>query len=192
MSYVFYCGSAVLVALMLGGTSVWWMVGRGMRGGIRCGAWRHYPGYGSATANPYVRARTQIAGPLALARSEAIYFIADRDDRGEVLRPGCGYRIEGGDLDARWWSITAYGADHHLIPNLLNHYSYNSATVAKDGDGDWTVFLSQTEKPGNWLPTGEGKQFELFLRMYNPSASVLQDVLSISMPRIIREGSNDE
>jgi hypothetical protein len=192
MSHVLYYGSAVLLASLLGGASVWWAVGRGMRGGIRCGAWRHYPSYGSATANPYVRAQTQIAGPLALDRSEAIYFIADRDDRGETLRPGRDYRIEGGDFDARWWSITAYGDHHYLIPNLVNRYSYNSATIAKDADGSWTVSLSNTEKRGNWLPTGDGKRFELFLRMYNPSTAVLEDVHSVNMPQIIREDSTDE
>lgn len=56
MSPMLYYGSAVLVALLLGSVSAWWAVGRGMRGGIQCGTWRHYPEYGSTTANPYIRA----------------------------------------------------------------------------------------------------------------------------------------
>ncbi len=187
MNSVLYYGSAVLLALLLGGASAWWAVGWGMRGGIQCGAWRHYPDYGSRTANPYIRAQTQLAGPLALHRSEAIYFIADRDDRGDPLRPGINYRIEVGNLDARWWSITAYGADHHLIPNPWNRYSYNSANVVGKADGPWTIGLSSVEKPGNWIPTGDGSRFELFLRMYNPSMAVLEDVRQVNVPRIIRE-----
>ncbi len=192
MNHILYYGSAVLLALLLGGVSAWWAVGCGMRGGIRCGAWRHYPSYGSVTANPYVRAQTQIAGPLALDRSEAIYFIADRDERGEVLRPGHDYRIEGAELDARWWSITAYGSDHHLIPNPINRYSYSSANVTENVDGSWTIHLSNTAKPGNWIPTGNGRCLELFLRMYNPAPAVLEDVRSVDAPRIIREDSTDE
>jgi hypothetical protein len=189
---VCFYGSAVLAALLLGGLSAWWAVGGGRRGGVQCGDWRHYPDYGSSTANPYVRAQTQIVGPLALARTEAIYFVADRDDRGELLRPTCNYRIEGGDVAARWWSITAYGDDHHLIPNPLNRYSYNSANVSKDADGSWTIHLSSTEKPGNWIPTGDGSRFELFWRMYNPAPAVLEDVASVHAPRIIREEQTDE
>jgi hypothetical protein len=177
----------VLTALLLGSALAWWAVGCGMRGGIQCAAWRHYPGYGSTTANSYVRAQTQITGPLALDRSEAIYFIADRDDRGELLRPGCNYRIEGGNLDARWWSLTAYGDDHHLIRNPLNRYSYSSANTAKNAAGKWTIHLSNTEKPGNWIPTGDGRWFELFLRMYNPAPRVLEDVGLVDVPRIICE-----
>ena len=187
MNPVLFYGSAVLLALLLGGASAWWAVGWGMRGGIQCGAWRHYPDYGSRTANPYIRAQTQIAGPLALHRSETIYFIADRDDQGEPLRPGKNYQVEGGNLDARWWSITAYGEDHHLIPNLLNRYSYNSINVAKNRDSSWTVHLGRTEKPGNWIPTGEGRRFELVLRMYNPTPTVLEDISLVEMPRVIRE-----
>jgi hypothetical protein len=192
MNDVLYYGSALLLALLLGSGSAWWAVKGGLRGGVLCGGWHHYPAYGSATANPYVRARTQVAGPLALDRSEAIYLIADRDERGEVLRPGRDYRIEGTDLDARWWSITAYGDDHHLIPNPMRCYSYNSANVAKRADGSWTIHLSDSKKPGNWIPTGKGKRLELFLRMYNPAPAVLEDVRSVNAPRIIREDLTDE
>jgi hypothetical protein len=187
MNGILYLGSALLVALLLGSASAWWAVGCGMRGGIQCGVWRHYPDYGSHTASPYVRAQTQIEGPLALQRREAIYFIADRDDRGDPLRPGRNYRIEGGDLDARWWSITAYGQNHHLIPNPLSRYSYSSANVAKNADGSWIIHLGHTDKPGNWIPTGAGKRFELFLRVYNPPPAVLEDVSLVNVPRIIRE-----
>jgi hypothetical protein len=192
MNPTLYYGSAVLVALLLGFVSAWWVVGRGMRGGVQCGVWRHYPDYGSTVASPHVRAQTQIVGPLALARTEAIYFIADRDDRGEPLRPACNYRIEGGDVDARWWSITAYGDDHHLIPSALKRYSYNSANAAKNADGSWTIHLSRTPKPGNWIPTGDGSRFELFWRMYNPAPAVLEDVASVDVPRVFREDQTDE
>ncbi len=191
MNHFLYYGSAVLTALLLGGAVTWWAIGCGMRGAIVCGVWRHYPGYGSVTANPYVRAQSQLTGPLAVDRSEAIYLIADRDDRGELLRPGRNYRIEGGDLDARWWSITVYG-DHHLIPNRQGRYSYNSANVAKNADGSWTIHLSNAQKPGNWIPTGDGRWLEVCLRMYNPAPAVLADVGSVDVPRIIGEGQTDE
>jgi hypothetical protein len=192
MNPTFYYGSAVWAALLLGGATAWWAVGCGIWGRVQRGAWRYYPDYGSNTANPYVRAQAIIEGPMVLQRSEAIYFIADRDDRGDWLQAGRNYRVEGGNFDARWWSITAYGDDHHLIRNPQNRYSYNSANIAKNADGTWTVHLSNTERPGNWIPTGDGKRFELFLRMYNPAPAVLKDVGSVNVPRIIREDKTDE
>jgi hypothetical protein len=187
-----YFGSAVLAAILLGAGSAWLAVGTGMFGGIQIGAWRHYPFYGSASANPYVRAKTQLAGPLALDRSEAIYFIADRDDQGDVLRPQHTYRIEGRDFDARWWSITAYGADHHLIANPRDRYSYNSSNVTRNTSGSYTIYLSSREQAGNWIPTGNGKRFELFLRLYNPAPTVLDDINNVELPRVLRENSTDE
>ncbi|MDB4516272.1 DUF1214 domain-containing protein [Crocinitomicaceae bacterium] len=189
---ILYLGSAVLVGLGFGVGSAWWSVGSGMSYAIQCGSWRHYPYYGSPSANPYVRARTQLAGPLALDRSEAIYFIADRDDQGQPLHPGRAYRIEGHDFDARWWSITAYGEDHHLIPNPQSRYSYNSENVARNEDGSYTILLSNTASGGNRIPTGRGKKFELFLRLYNPAPGVLEDVRVVELPRIVREDSADE
>ncbi|MHB8900568.1 MAG: hypothetical protein ACYC6Y_17585 [Thermoguttaceae bacterium] len=54
MNRVVYYGSAVLAALVLGSVLSWWTVGRGMKGGVECGAWRHYPSYGSGAVSPYV------------------------------------------------------------------------------------------------------------------------------------------
>jgi len=187
MKRLLFFGFAMVAALILGAGSAWLAIGTGMSGGIQIGAWRHYPGYGSPIANPYVRAQTQIAGPLALDRSEAIYFIADRDNEGEPLRAEYDYRIEGRDLEARWWSITAYGDDHHLIANSVGRYSYNSANVARNADRSWTIHLSRTPKRGNWIPTGDSHSVELFLRVYNPAPVVLENVGSLNVPRIIRE-----
>jgi len=187
MSHALYYGSALLVSLLLGSLSAWWGVARAARGAIQLNAWRHDPEYGSTNAGLYVRARTQIAGPLALDRSEAIYFVADRDEQGEILRSDRVYRVEGGPFDARWWSITAYGDDHHLIPNRRNRYSYSSASITTDPDGRWSVRFSRTEQPGNWVPTGNATRFELFLRLYNPDPTILEDVRSVAVPRIIRE-----
>jgi len=192
MKRVIYFASAIIVALVVGIGSAWWAVGRGMSGGVRCGAWHHYPFYGSAEANPYVRARTQLAGPLALDRSEAIYFIASKDTEGRPLNSRYTYRLEGVDFDARWWSITAYGPDHRLIPNPHNRYSYNNTNVARNSNGGYTIHLSNTEKGGNWIPTGKEEKFELFLRLYNPAPEVLNDVSGVDLPRIVREGEQDE
>jgi hypothetical protein len=187
MSPLVYYGSSVLAALLLGSASAWWAVRCGRWGRIQLGPWRHYPAYGSSRANPYVRAQAMLEGPGVLRRSEVIYFIADHDDDGRPLQTARSYRIEGKDLDARWWSVTVYGGNHHLCDNRLNRYSFSSANIARNPDGTWTIRLSRAEQPGNWIPTGDGQRFEVFLRMYNPAATVLEDVGSVDLPRIVRE-----
>jgi hypothetical protein len=79
-----------------------------------------------------------------------------------------------------------------LIPNRQNCYSYNSENVVRNEEGSYTILLSPTAISGNWIPTGRGKRFELFLRLYNPAPDMLDDVRVVELPRIIREGLADE
>ena len=63
---------------------------------------------GSDQASPYVRARVARHGLLALATSEAVYFMRNADNEGRPLSEDCDYQISGGKLPAGWWSITLY------------------------------------------------------------------------------------
>lgn len=130
-------------------------------------------------------------GLLALNRSEAIYFIADRDEEGHELRRDCAYRLDGQELDARWWSITAYAKDLHLIPNALDRYSYNDVNVAREPDGGYVIHLSGSPRDGNWIPTGGKGAFDLALRVYDPAPALLGDLDAVELPRIVREDCAD-
>jgi len=165
----------VVVALALGVGSA--LLGVGLvteKDLIRNGAWYTGLTYGSEQAGMYTRAAVAIEWLFALNRSEVIYYMADTDDAGQLLRSSCDYRIEGSSLDAyaSWWSITVYGADNFLIPNEQNRYSYTNKNIEYDEDGKFTIFLSSTPKTGNWLPAGNQKKITLALRMYNPAPSV--------------------
>jgi hypothetical protein len=188
MKHLLYLGSAIVVALVLGTGSAWWAVAGFGSDAVRYGSWKFYPKVGSSAASDLLRARMARSGLLALNRSEAIYFFADRDDRGDTLRRDCTYRLEGRDPDARWWSITAYASDLHLIPNPLDRYSYNDANVDRAPDGGYAIYLSGAPKDGNWIPTGGEGAFDLALRIYNPGPSLSGDLGAVELPRIIREG----
>ena len=185
---------AVLVALVLGtgigvGTAVYGYDAVASVRSITNGPWQTNLTYGSEEAGPYIRAATAVHGLLALKQSETIYYFANSDDKGQPLSSDFDYRIEGKTPDARWWSITIYGADEFLIPNELNRYSCNANNVPYDSSGQFSVYISKTPKPGVWVPLGDQKKFLLTLRLYNPGQTVRNGPGTVELPHIIREVS---
>ncbi len=179
----------VLIALLIGVGSAVWVLDSFTRSKIvRDRAWTSSPWIGSAYANMYLRAFIARTALFALNKREALYFNAFADDDGEPLRAECDYIVEGGDLPARWWSITAYGKDHFLIPNTLNRYSYNMKTVQRDDRGQYRIHLSQTPKDPNWLPSPQKGSMSLTLRAYNPAPSLVETMGSTGLPRIKKAG----
>lgn len=186
---------AFAAALVLGVGSAVWMVSRGLAAGeVSSGPWRTNLAIGSEAADPYTRATVARAGLLALNRSETLYFTAATDSDGAALNADCHYRLEGGDLPARWWSVTAYGADHFLIPNPQERYSYGGNTVARAADGSYTIHVAPEPETDagtgadNWIPSGNKAQpFSLTIRLYNPSEAAAADPGSIALPRVVRE-----
>ncbi|HOD16380.1 MAG TPA: DUF1214 domain-containing protein [Spirochaetota bacterium] len=154
------------------------------------GPWQTDLTVGSAQTGPYMRARIAIMGLFALRKTEAVYYIARADSAGDPLDANYDYRIEGRDVPARWWSITALGWDFHLIPNEAGLYSFNWANVKRKPDGSYVIRLSPHKKEGNWLPAGapDGGSIALTLRLYRPEPAVLEKPGSVDLPRIIREG----
>jgi len=182
----------VLVAMALGGAIgigsalLTVKIGAGL-GGVKNGPWRTNPTIGSRQANIYTRAIVAVHGLFALNRTETIYYTAAADDSGNRFNGDHTYRIEGKAPEARWWSITAYGADNYLIPNELNRYSFSGNSVTCDAGGKFTIYLSKTPKPGNWLPLGNRKRFVLSLRLYNPGESIRNNLATAALPHIIKE-----
>ena len=177
----------VLIALALGIGSAFFSINIVPRkSSIKNGAWITNPLTGSKEANMYLRAAVSLIGLFALNKTETIYYTTFKDDDGNPLRADCDYIIEGGDMDARWWSITAYGEDHFLIPNDGDRYSYNMKNTERDKNGRYKIHLSTTPKKGNWLPLGDGGKFSLSLRIYNPAPNVYENMGTIQLPRIIK------
>ena len=157
-------------------------------GAVKNGPWQTNPTMGSRQASIYTRAIVAVHGLFALNQSETIYYSAMTDDSGQWFGGDNVYRIEGKALEARWWSITVYGVDNFLIPNDLNRYSYSGNSVTYDRNGKFTIYLSKTPKPGNWLPLGDRRRFLLSLRLYNPGESIRRDLATVELPHIIKEG----
>ncbi len=156
-------------------------------GGVAVGAWRTNVNIGSAAASPWLRAAVALGGVLALDRRETLYFTASDDDDGRGLSRRCAYRVEGPQPDARWWSVTVYGADAFLLPNRARRYSFGSGAVAR-GSALGFELAPRSDDP-SVVPLGDAPTdggFNLTLRLYEPSAEIARDPSRARLPRITR------
>lgn len=182
---IFLC---VVAALILGvGSALWAIRSVTQTAWLQNGAWRVNLAVGSSELGMYSRAAVSYGGLFAMQKSEAIYFSASTDDGGRPLQSNCDYRIQGTDFDSRWWSITLYGADYFLIPNDQDRYSYNGGNLARQSDGSYRIWISNSARQGNWIPSGNEEQLYLNLRLYNPSQSIYEQPERVKLPRIIKE-----
>lgn len=182
--------AVTVVALILGaGSALLFLRSSGLGGDVAVGPWKTSLVIGSSQADPYTRARVAIAGLLALNRNETVYFTASSDDAGGKFRSECSYKVIGIDPPARWWSVTLYGADHYLVPNPLDRYSYGGESVKREANGNFIIAVGPDETEGNWLPTGgqTGDTFSLTLRLYNPEPKVVRDPARVELPQIAKE-----
>ncbi|MBX3564504.1 MAG: DUF1214 domain-containing protein [Sphingomonas sp.] len=151
------------------------------------GPWTTGSDYGSAEAGARTRAVIALRGLLALPAREARYYNAAVDDAGAPLDGKCRYRIAGGALPARWWSITLYGHDGYLVANAPRIYAINSTGLPAAAQTHWQIVAAPDPQPGHWLPTGGVAKFELTLRAYLPAEAGKRDFTRDELPRIVRE-----
>ena len=181
----------LLCAILVGVVSaVWAARNQFASGGVRSGAWATNANIGSSGAGAYLRAGVALGGLLALEKSETVYYTAIHDDAGEPLRASCVYRIEGRDPATRWWSITAYGEDHFLIPGSGGRFSVDKTAVERGPDGRFVVVVGGEPHERNWIASGAqdaARPFSLTLRLYNPDPVVVTDPAGVELPRIVLE-----
>lgn len=158
-------------------------------GDINVDGWISDFAVGSQEASPYVRARVARHGLLALAKSEAVYFVRGTDDAGRRLTARCDYRISGGAMPAQWWSVTLYNTADSMLPmNTDGALSVDATSVARGEDGAWQAVISQT-RPGqaaNWISSRGAQGFDLLLRLYVPDAALLDDPAATLPPPSIQ------
>jgi hypothetical protein len=150
------------------------------------GPWQTSLATGSARSGPYTRAKVAMHGLLAINRTETIYYTAYTDSSGAPLDGACTFDIVGHDPDARWWSVTAYGADDFLIPNPVERYSISKNSVLRAADGSFSATVGSAAHVQNWIPTARAP-FSLTLRLYNPGASVQSEPAGASLPVIVKD-----
>ena len=190
VAIIFGANFGALSALWLGG-----MISGGPRIGdaISIDDWRSDWSIGSENADPYVRARVARNGLMGLRKEEAVYFLKTVDNAGDALSEACTYRVSGGSFPAAWWSITLYDADNRLPMNDDARLSFDQSQAegrAGTSASDWSFIVSSSapEPPDTaWVSSRAGGAFDLTLRLYQPSAALLEDPsATLSPPEIER------
>lgn len=176
--------STIALGLIVGLLSGWWSITGGM-GGENYSGWYGSRVTGSKDAGPWLRARVAVSGLLALNRSQAIYFTRKTDDQGQTFSEQCRYRVTGGPLPGKWWSVTVYAADNYLPLNDDNALSIDATEVKADAQGQWSGVLSPTRPDGEaWASTRKAGNFDITLRIYQPDKRAQDDFASIQMPKV--------
>ncbi|HEU4476652.1 MAG TPA: DUF1214 domain-containing protein, partial [Methyloceanibacter sp.] len=179
-------------ALMLGIGSAWYMIERGSPlTTTKVGPWSGWVSEGNPNADPYTKAHVARSGRLPLTSTVARYFTARTDSSGWALSSSCEYVLEGGPINARWWSLAVYDEYGGLIENPSARHGFNSEEMLRHADGSYRVFLSRQARPENWLPSGTATQnLVLMLRVYNPretDSSGVGRVPTERLPKIERK-----
>lgn len=151
------------------------------------GPWSADTDQGTASASALTRARVALFGLLALPAKEAMYFIARTDSDGAPLDGKCTYAVSGGELEARWWSVTLYKGEGWLVKNEANRWSVGGNAPERDAGGNWSFTVSPEKADGVWLPTGRTPRFDLTLRTYHPQGALLNNPAKAKLPSIRKE-----
>lgn len=178
-------GAGLASALLMSGL---WSTKEPMEfGNINVDGWVSDFAVGSEQASPYVRARVARHGLLALAKSEAVYFVRGTDSEGRRMNADCDYRITGSSMPALWWSITLYNTADSMLPiNDDNALSVDATSIVSEAK-NWEAVIS-TERPegaSNWISSRNSDGFDLLLRLYVPDEALVEDPDATLLPPVI-------
>jgi hypothetical protein len=177
------CGAVGVIAGT--GVATWAVRAGAMSSGKPIGAWVSGTDFGSTEQSALTRAVVARRGLLALPAREARYYTASVDDAGRPLEGRCRYRITGGALPAKWWSLTVYDRDGYLAGP--GPWSIGSVAIPAAERDRWTITLAPNRQPDKWLPTTGLDRFDLTLRAYLPDNAGRTNPARDQLPSIRRE-----
>lgn len=148
------------------------------------GKWATNQATADSEAGIYLRTAVAVMGLMAMNRKESIYYSTLVDTDGNLLDGNCTYQMQGKDLAARWWSITAYGMDHYFMRTGVDKYSVTKSSVSRKEDGTYTAIISPRVHEKNWIPSAKGRYFQLTARFYNPDQSVYDRPGQVGLPSV--------
>jgi hypothetical protein len=164
---------AFAVAAVLGLGATWLALGRGVAfGGVTIGAWTAWPKTGTPDIDPYARAVVAQTGRLPIGSGDGVAFYAQADDRGRAFDGRCDVVVSGTTPPARYWTLTLYDRDGHLVANSVNRYGFTSQEIVRRADGTFDIVIAPRARAGNWLPTGGVERYVLVLRLYDTPVGV--------------------
>jgi hypothetical protein len=164
---------ALVLAAAVGIGTTWFTTTRGTEvGTLTIGAWTARPRIGTSDIDPYSRATIVRNGELPIGTGDGIAFSAVRDNRKRPLDGRCDVVVSGVTPTARFWTLTLYDAQGHLVPNSLQRYGFTSQEIVRGSDGAFEIHIAPRSRAGNWLPTGGIERYVLLLRFYDTPVGV--------------------
>ena len=152
---------------------------------VKSGPWNADPSMGTGSANIFVKARTALTILVAVRQREFVYYFTSEDSAGRPLEARCRYRLIGEAPQAAWWSVVLYNRGGFLDPNPARRFSVNASDMATPGVN---VSVAAQGTGPNWLPSPRRGTFNLVMRLYTPSPTIISDLRRATLPAIEREG----
>nr|WP_255616510.1 DUF1214 domain-containing protein [Microvirga puerhi] len=122
--------------------------------------------------------------PLAIGEGLALTALVDKD--GRKLSSACSYRIGRSTPAARWWTLTVYDEAGRPSPSELGRSGFTSSEVVRDADNMFTIALSRSLSPGNWLQLPASGPFTVVLRLYDIPGAAGLNLNADDLPTIER------
>ena len=129
-----------------------------------------------------MRSITNYAEIWANNSKETIYFTAQGLDGSQTYTQTYPKDALPASKTRYFWSVVAVDSvDFRVIPNSLNRYLFNKQSSLKlNDDGSLTLVFAPKQPDGipesNWLPTPNGKKYNLTYRFYGSSKDVADGV----------------
>lgn len=186
MRFLFGLLFSLIVAAIVGLGMTFFALNRGTAfGAIAIGPWTAWPKNGTVDIDPYARAVIARSGELPIGSGDGVAFFAQADQTGRPLDGRCDTVVSGTTPQARFWTITLYDKDGHLVGNTARRYGFTSQEIVRKSDGSFDLSLAPRARAGNWLPTGAVEQYILVLRLYDtPFGVATRTAREVAMPSI--------
>src|SRR5262245_14697693 len=140
--------------------------------------WIHPRFIGNYRTDYVMRSIANYAGIWANNSKEVIYFTAQGVDGSQTFTQTYPKDALPASKTRYFWSVIAVdGVDFKVIPNSLNRYLLNKQSPLQfSDDGSLTLVFAPKLPEGfpdsNWLPTPNGKKFNMTYRFYGPTKDV--------------------
>ena len=177
---------ALTLAAAIGLGMTWMALTQGLAyGGISIGAWTAWPKNGTSGIDPYARAIVARTGELPVGSGDGVAFYARGDDTGQALDGRCDVLLSGMTPQARFWTLTLYDLEGHLVANSVRRQGFTSQEIIRKSDGSFDIMVGPRVRPGNWLPTGGAERYQLVLRLYDtPIGIATRSSSEVPMPTL--------
>jgi hypothetical protein len=177
---------SLVVAAAVGLGTTFFALSHGVSfGAFTIGSWTAWLKTGTADIDPYARAAIARSGELPTGIGDGVAFFARTDDNGNALDGRCDVLVSGSTPQARFWTITLYDSEGHLVGNALNRQNFTSQEIIRKLNGDFDIDVAPRARAGNWLPTAGVGRYVLLLRLYDtPIGATTRAGREVTMPSI--------